>query len=166
MALHGAGGTRAGRMIIRETIIAAVLARVAAIPGLAACELLPPQQPSVYPSLSIDDLGHRRDESDATHSRYTLSLQFTGLVEGAPGPENADAGRDAHAQANRLYADLVRVLMADNARLPEVPGNVVELVDEGPLSLDVSTLASDRILAFTLDIEIQFINRRHDPALP
>lgn len=152
-------------MIIRETIIAAVCARAAAIPGLAVFELLPPQQPSIYPSLSLDDLGHRRDESDATHSRYTLSLQFTGIVQGAPGPENADAGRDAHAQANRLYADLVRVLLADNSQLPEVPGGVVELVDEGPLSIDVSTLATDSTIAFTLDIEIQFINRRHDPAL-
>lgn len=153
-------------MIVREAIVAAVCARAAAIPGLAAFELLPAQQPSLYPSLSVDDLGHRRDESDATHSRYTLSLQFTGIVQGRPGDANADAGRDAHAQANGLYADLVRVLLSDDSRLPEVPGGVVELVEEGPLSIDVSTLATDATIAFTLDVEIQFINRRHDPALP
>ena len=151
-------------MIIREQIIAAACARWAQIPGLAAFELLPPQQPSVYPSLSIDDLGQRRDETDATHSRYVLTLQATGIVQGHPGPDGADAGRDAHAKANALYADVVRAIMADPSPLAEA-GGMVELIDEGALSIDISALSVDTTISFTIDFEIQFTNRSHDPSL-
>jgi hypothetical protein len=149
-------------MIIRERIIAAVGARLAAIPGLAAIELLPMAQPSEFPSLSIDDLGHQIVESDATHTTYTLNLQLLGQVQGSPGPL---AGADAHAKVNDLYAAVVRALLAAPDRLGEVTGEVVQTIDEGALGIDIAALAQDRMISFTLDIAIQFINRSHDPNL-
>jgi hypothetical protein len=153
-------------MTVRASIIDAVRARLAAIPGLAWCELMSMTAPSDYPALSIDDLGQAQVETDATHSTYTLNLQLGGFVQAPPQvPPGSSAGAIAHAAANDLYAAAVRALFAAPDRLGEVAGGVVQSITEGALFIDVSALASARTIAFTLDVDIQFINRSHDPSL-
>jgi hypothetical protein len=152
-------------MIVRETIIAAVVARLQAIPGLASAQFLPRSQPYEYPNLSIDDLGHRRDSTDATHSTYTLALQVLGIVKGDAAGDIDAAGANAHTRANALYAATVRALFADPPLLGEIPGGVVQLVDEGAFDIDIARLAADAVISFTVDFDIQFINRSHDPNL-
>lgn len=149
-------------MIIRETIIAAVLARLATIAGLAVpVELMPTSQPSDYPALTLDDFGHVRDDTDVTHSAYIMTLQVEAFVQGAPGA----TGAAMHAQINALYASVVVALMATPDRLAEVPAGVVQSIEEGPLNISVASLATNRTLSFTLSFDIQFVNRSHDPSL-
>jgi hypothetical protein len=98
-------------MIVRETIVAAVLARLQAIPGLAFSDLLPTSAPS-------------------------------------------------------LYRSVVVAVLASPDRLGEVAGGVVQTVTEGPLNISVASLATARTVSFTVNFDIQFINRSHDPNLP
>jgi hypothetical protein len=151
-------------MIVRETIVAAVLARLQAIPGLAFSDLLPTSAPSDYPALVLDDFGHQLDEreSTATHSTYTMTLQVEGFVQGAAGA----TGASIHAQANALYRSVVVAVLASPDRLGEVAGGVVQTVTEGPLNISVASLATARTVSFTVNFDIQFINRSHDPNLP
>lgn len=148
-------------MIIRETIVAAVLARLQAISGLALCDLLPTSAPSDYPALVLDDFGHQLDETDATHSTYTMTLQIEGFVQGAAGA----TGASIHAQAMALYRSVVVAVLASPDRLGEVAGGVVQTVTEGPLNISVASLATARTVSFTINFDIQFINRSHDPNL-
>jgi hypothetical protein len=149
-------------LTIRETIIAAVLARLAAIPGLAALEFMPSAPPSEFPAIAVDDFGQTRDETDATQSTYTMTLSLEAFVQ-VPGGA-ANGGALAHAQAMQLYASAVTAVMATPDRLGEA-GDVVQSVEEGPLQIEVSALAATRTLSFTLSFDIQFINRSHDPSL-
>ncbi len=153
-------------MTIRQQIVAAVLARLQAIPGLAFCEIMPMAAPSDFPALALDDFGQSKDETDATHSTYTLTLQVEGFVQ-APAmvPPGATAGAVAHAACNDLYAATVTALLAAPDRLGEMAAGVVQGIEEGRLDIDVAALASTRTLSFTLSFDIQFINRSHDPSL-
>jgi hypothetical protein len=149
-------------MIVRETIVAAVLARLQAIPGLAFCELMPMAAPTDFPALALDDFGQNQIETDATHSTYVMTLQIEGIVQAPPG---ANAGAVAYAAANQLYRDTVAAMLAAPDRLAEVAGGVVESVQEGDFAINVASLAKDRTLSFTILFDIQFINRSHDPSL-
>jgi hypothetical protein len=145
---------------VRKDIVAEFVARLAAIPGLAMCELMATAEPDQYPALCIDDFGNSAPDSDATHSRYTMTLQIEGFVQ-APAA-SATPGPAAHDQLNELYAACVRAVMAAPERLGS---SNVDDVQEGALSIDVSQLVTQRTLAFTLAFEITLTNRSHDPSL-
>lgn len=147
-------------MTIRETIIGAVVARLAALPGLAeTVEFMPAEPPSDFSrTIAVDDFGQSRDETDATHSRYTMTLNIEFWASGS-------SGAAAHANLMTLYADIVRAILAAPDRLGELAAGVVESIEEGDLTVDISAGATTRTLSGTVPIAIQFINRSHDPSL-
>lgn len=147
---------------IRETIIAAFVARLQGIPGLASVELMPSAAPDAFPALAIDDFGNQAPDTDARESVYTMTLQIEGFVQAPAGSENP--GEEAHALANALYADCVRAILAAPDRMGEAGGNV-DSVQEGALAIDVAALATSRTISFALSFDIQFRNRSHDPSL-
>ncbi|WP_310498309.1 hypothetical protein [Sandarakinorhabdus sp.] len=138
----------------RELIIQGVLAALAAVPGLALPPLRQPNaDPTSYPALKIDDLGHTKLESDATHSLYRLRLMVSGYVQGG-----TEAATDA--ALNELYGDVVRAVMVD----PQL-GGLCDLIDEGDLEREVSALSSRSTGAMDLMLFIEFRTRTHNPDL-
>jgi hypothetical protein len=143
-----------GEPAIREACFIEIDARLTAIDGVTEVERMPSGDPMSFNALHIFDGGQRAGISESDATRYDMSILIEGYVEGS-------GGKDAHAEINALYADVVAALMSE----PPL-GGLVETIDEGDLQVTVAQLASKSRLAFSLDFKITFPTRRDDPAQP
>ena len=137
---------------VREAIFAEIEARLIAIGDADETERLPSGDPISFPARHIYDFGQTQEYSDTGVTRYTLSVVVEGYVAGHSGPE-------AHGALHALYANTIAVLVSE----PPL-GGLVETIDEGDLRIDVADLASERRLAFSLQLTITYPTRRGDPA--
>ncbi len=138
--------------VVREAICALVEERFAALPGVTEVERMPSGDPMSFNALHIFDDGQQPRDGQAQASEYELGLTIVGYVEG-------NSGATAHGELNALYAAVVTTLLTD----PPL-GGLAETIDEGPMRIDVASLASDSRLAFTLDIIVGFSTKRGRPA--
>lgn len=141
-------------MIVREQILSALLARLAAVPGVAQAERMISGDPSSFPALILNDGDQTvlRDQAEPNVTRYAMRPSIEGYVETADGPAAA-------AQINELYGALIRALITE----PPLDG-LAETIDEIDVRFSVAQLASARRLGFLAEFEITFITRRGEPA--
>ena len=141
-------------MTVREQIFAEIETRLAAIPTVQSVEREPNGDPDVFDYLAITDGGQVVIEEECGVTRYRLSVDIEGYVEGSGGPAT-------HAALSALYADCVAALLTD----PPL-GGLAETISEDGLRVAVADLANVRRMGFGLGISIEFSNQRDNPALP
>lgn len=141
-------------MTVRNAIFAEIEARLNAIPGVQRVEREPTGDPDAFPYLSITDGGHVPLEKGQGSTRYGLSVEVEGYVEGSGGTET-------HEALGALYADTVAALLTE----PPLGGLAEEISEDG-LRVAVADLANRRRMGFGLSIYVEFSNRRDNPALP
>lgn len=139
---------------VREQIIAAIAARLAAIPFVAEVEVMPTADPISFPAFAIFDNGQDPAEYEAEITRQNFAPSIECYVE-------REGGAAAYAEINALYAATVRTLI-DGTDLD----GLVETIDEGRLDMRPAPLASATRLYFALDLPITFAARRGDPSQP
>lgn len=141
-------------MSVRETILADIAARLAAIPGLGEPVARESSgDPTAFPALFLTEGPQESLPGDAQASRYRMAVLIEGYVKGGDGPAAA-------AARNTLYAAATAAIMADGLNLD----GAVEDIQEVRFRPSVAELSNARRLAFELELEIQFSTRRGNPA--
>ena len=146
-------------MTIREQILAALMVRlgtlVAELPSLVV-QRNPRHAITKAPTLVIREGAHTAETDQNVFTRYALSLEIQGFVETA---EDADLG----PAINDLYGRVMAVLLAE----PSFGGLALD-TREREFSVDIATMPglSEPAGWFSLGIEIEFLTRAEDPALP
>jgi len=142
----------------RERIFAEIERRFRALDGVAEVDRMPSGEPASFEALHIFDGGQRPGESDASSARYDMAVTIQGYVE-------KGGGSVAHTALNWLYARAIATVMPEE--LGEHPlGGLAEVIEEGPMQVEVAKLADARRLTFIVDLFITFPTRRGDPAQP
>ena len=146
-------------MTIREQILAALMVRlgtlVAELPSLVV-QRNPRHAITKAPTLVIREGAHTAETDQNVFTRYALSLEIQGFVETA---EDADLG----PAINDLYGRVMAVLLAE----PSFGGLALD-TREGEFLVAIATMPglSEPAGWVSLGIEIEFLTRAEDPALP
>ena len=138
---------------VRQQIVAEVATRLAALPGIAEVQIMPPGDPAAFPALHVYDDGDRPAESEgeAGTCAWIMTLGLDGYVKGG-------AGVEAHAALNALYADAVEVLLTE-----PVLGGLAQEIDVSAFRPTVTERANARRLAFSMDLSIHYATARGRP---
>lgn len=136
---------------IREQIFAKIEELLGTISGIGEVERMPSGDPSAFPALYIFDEGHTLAEEEAGTTRYALSVSIDGYVKGGDGAES-------HAALNTLYSAVIAKLVTE----PPIDG-LAEEITEVDMKPTVAARASERRLAFALDLTIYFATERGNP---
>lgn len=140
---------------LRLAIVEEIETRLRAISGVAEVQINAAGDPTRFPALFIDDAGHVPDEGTEPQStRYDMNLTIEGYAEGG-------GGRDAYAEINQLYVDVVATLLSE----PPLDG-LAEEVNEGPMRIATAILSKERRLGFSMDLKISFVADRAFPVAP
>lgn len=141
-------------MTVRNAIFAEIEARLNAVPGVQRVEREPTGDPDVFDYLSIADGGQTVLEKGFDTTRYGLSVEIEGYVEGS-------SGDSTHEALSALYATTVAALLTE----PPL-GGLAEEISEDSLRVATANLANKRRMSFGLSIYVEFSNKRGNPALP
>lgn len=139
---------------IADGIDAAIEAALGTVPGNPEIEVEPAGEPSRFPALGVHGGGWRPIEYETDLIRWQMGLYVEGFVEGG-------GGKAPTAARNRLHADAVAAIMAD-----ETLAGLVELIEPADLERFTAVLASERRLGFGQNFTVQFTTSRTNPALP
>ena len=146
-------------MTLREQILVALVLRLGAlnveVPGLEI-RRNPRHAITKAPTLVIREGAHTAETDQNVFTRYVLSLEIQGFVDAA---EDADLG----PAINDLYGRVMAVLLTE----PSFGGLALD-TREREFSVDIATMPglSEPAGWFSLGIEIEFLTRAEDPALP
>jgi len=140
---------------VRESIFAAIEARLAAITGMGEVQRMPSGDPARFPALLLFDGGHSPSEAgeEAGTQNQALRVGIDGYVEGS-------GGSAAHAALNALYAATIEALFPE-----PVLGGAAEEIEEAGLTVTVAERASKRRLAFELELIVHYATRRGMPQI-
>lgn len=144
-------------MSVRETILAEIAARLAALPDVAEFAREATGDPTKFPAIFLTEGPHEGRSGEVQTQRYAMSVLIEGYVAGGD-------GADAAAARNDLYAASAAAIMSDGLNLGNFPG--VEDIAEIRFRPSVAELSKARRAAFELELEIQFSTMRGNPALP
>lgn len=138
---------------VREQILAAVDALLAAIDGVEEYERMPSGDPARFNCLHLFDMGDKPDTGEAGTHRFAMSIGIDGYVEGG-------SGAAASAASNALYAAVIEALFTE----PVLGGFASEIQIES-FRPTVAERASKRRIAFSLDLTIFYATRRGSPQI-
>ena len=136
---------------VREEIFAHIEACLAEAGIANEVERMPSSDPAKFPALHIFDEGDDPDEGEAGTARKLMTVRIEGYVE-------TGNGREAHGEANQLYARIIELLFTE-----PVLGSFATEIEEGGLRPAVANLASKRRLGFDLTLLIYYATRRGEP---
>lgn len=137
----------------RFAIIEAAEAAVSAISGVEEVLVNASGDPTRFNAVFITDSGHSPDSNtEPGATRYSMRLTIEGYVEGGE-------GREATSNINDLYLDVVNAIMTD-----DVLQSLCEVLDEGEMRVATVVLAKTRRMGFELELDIQFVADRTNPA--
>jgi hypothetical protein len=137
----------------RFVIIQALEAAILTVPGVAEIQINASGDPAQFPALFITDTGHSPDvNSEPGATRYQMRPIIEGYVTGGD-------GKDATQNINALYLSVVNVIMADSELQ-----TLCEEINEGELRIATVVLSKQRRMGFELEIDIQFVADRENPA--
>jgi hypothetical protein len=137
----------------RFAIIEAIEAAILTINGIAEVQINASGDPSRFPAIFITDTGHSPDvNSEPGATRYQMRPIVEGYVSGGD-------GKDATQKINALYLSVVNVIMADTELQ-----TLCEEINEGELRVATVVLSKERRMGFELEIDIQFVADRENPA--
>lgn len=140
---------------VRESIFAAIEARLAAIAGMGEVQRMPSGDPSRFPALFLFDGGHSPSEEgeEAGTQNQALAVGIDGYVEGS-------GGAGVHAALNALYAATIEALFPE----PVLGGAATE-IEETKFTVTVAERANKRRLAFELELIVHYATRRGMPQI-
>jgi len=145
-------------MSVRETILAAIASRLAAIPGVVEFAREATGDPTQFPAIFLTEGPHESRSGEVQTQRYAMSVLIEGYVAGGDGAAAA-------AARNNLYAAAAAAIMSDGLNMGGTISGVEDIA-EIRFRPSVAELSKGRRAAFELELEIQFSTMRGNPALP
>ena len=137
----------------RFAIIEAVEGAMLSISGVEEVLVNASGDPTRFNAIFITDGGQSADSNtEPGCTRYSMQLKIEGYVAGGD-------GKEATANINALYLDVVNAVMSE-AELQ----SLCEVLDEGALQVETVVLSKLRRMGFALDLNIEFVADRENPA--
>lgn len=137
----------------RFAIIQAVEGVILSISGVEEVLVNASGDPTRFNAVFITDSGQSADSNTEPGStRYSMQLTIEGYVGGGD-------GKEATANINALYLDVINAIMADTELQ-----SLCEELNEGALRVATVVLSKTRRMGFELDLDIQFVADRNNPA--
>jgi hypothetical protein len=137
----------------RLAIIEAIEAAVLTVSGIAEVQINASGDPAQFDAIFITDTGHSPDSNtEPGATRYQMRPIIEGYVAGGD-------GKIATQKVNALYLAVVNAIMADTELQ-----SLCEMLDEGELRVATVVLSKQRRMGFELELDIQFVADRENPA--
>lgn len=137
----------------RFAIIEAIEAAIVEIPGVEEVLVNASGDPTRFNAVFITDNGHASDpNTEPGATRYTMRPTIEGYVKGGDGKEST-------SNLNDFYLDVIGAIMSDDELQ-----SLCEVLDEGEMRVATVVLASQRRMGFELELDIQFVADRNNPA--
>ena len=137
----------------RFAIIEAAEAAIIAISGVEEVLVNASGDPTKFNAVFITDSGQSPDSNtEPGATRYSMRLTIEGYVAGGD-------GKEATANLNALYLDVVNAIIADTELQ-----SLCEVLNEGEMRVATVVLSNKRRMGFELELEIQFVADRDNPA--
>lgn len=137
----------------RFAIIEAIETAIMGISGVEEVLINASGDPTKFNAVFITDSGQSPDSNtEPGVTRYSMRPSIEGYVAGGD-------GKEATANLNALYLDVVTAVIAD----PELQ-SLCEELNEGEMRVSTVVLSNKRRMGFELELDIQFVADRDNPA--